>query len=219
MLSHHKRQLFSLSGQECGEFCAQVSDVLAVHQRLNNNAIYGDPSGAPCDSADPSAGGESDSAAYERYLASSHLVDGPGVVRALRRLRGAATAEAGVPGWQRPAVVHGRPASLLERAAAALLTGDEPVAVRRAGGEEGVEREDAETAEGVEREDAETAEGETEDAETAEGETETEKRGGDQKPELELVRTVWHCVDVQPATEAKGPASATDSHVRNMFSE
>ncbi|XP_043247243.1 uncharacterized protein LOC122394434 isoform X2 [Amphibalanus amphitrite] len=186
--------------QECGEFCAQASDVLAVHQRLNNNAIYdgsdsAEPSGGDPDSAEPS-GGDPDSAAYARYLAASHLVDGPAVVRALRRLRAAAD---GVPDWQRPAVVLGRPPSLLERALAALLTGEEPVAVRPVTGGE-------ESTAGPEEEGGESRE-------PAEGEPSAAGRTG----QLELVRTVWHCVDVQPARQEQEPASATDGHVRNMI--
>ena len=244
------------SRQECGEFCAQASDVLAVHQRLNNNAIYDDPattdtastgSDSSPASGDPSlGGGDPDTAAYQRYLASSHLVDGPAVLRALRRLqRSAAEGEDASPGWRRPTVVHGRPGSLLERSVAALLTGEEPVAVRRVAGNEA----EASGAEGkfgleagenegeVEGTDLEKETGECRENESGEGEKPETSEGqekaagtGQEEPEgeerepapgggLELVSTVWHCVDVKPDGGAADTQSPTDAHIRNMFSE
>ena len=201
--------------------------MLAVHQRLNNNAIYGDPSTSS--SGDPTpdtlGGGDPDTAAYQRYLSSGRLVDGPAVLRALRRLRAAAGGEE--PGWRRPTLVRGRPASLLERSVAALLTGDEPVAVRRVEGEQnevqgtpgpemGDRREEAELETGEGQENDENEEEKLE----AGGQKETEQ-GPEKKPrvELELVRTVWHCVDVKPADTAADAASPTDVHIRNMFGE
>ena len=208
--------------------------MLAVHQRLNNNAIYGDPATtAPASLGGDSClgGGDPDTAAYHRYLSSSHLVDGPAVLRALRRLLGAA-GETGASGWRRPTVVHGRPASLLERSVAALLTGDEPVVVRtvkttETGGAPGQvsadkQEEQAGTEHGTETGECQEDEsGERGKQETGEGQgtgTRQEATGGAER-ELELVRTVWHCVDVSPHGGAADAASPTDAHITNMFSE
>lgn len=111
----------------------QVSDVLAVHQRLLNTALYDQETGpsdqeaGPSDQeTDPSDQLAADVARYARFCADSRLVDAAGVLRTLRRL--ALAGELRPPSV--PLLLLGRPTSVLEREVAATLLGPRPLLLR-----------------------------------------------------------------------------------------